>query len=193
MHYLAPARSAVTVAVNLSARNLANAAVIEHIADAITATGAQAEWLILEITESSVMEDPEEAVAALTNIAELGICLSLDDFGTGYSSLSYLQRLPVRELKIDRSFVSGLTQDEPADSAAALFRSIAAFGANLNMRIVAEGIETKAQLHAVTALGCQIGQGYLISRPLAAPAFQTWLEDYRTAGRNELHLVPASA
>jgi len=184
---------AVTVAVNLSARNLANAAVIGHIADAIAATGAQAEWLILEITESAVMEDPEEALAALTNIADLGICLSLDDFGTGYSSLSYLQRLPVKELKIDRSFISGLTEDKPAGSAAALFRSITALGANLNMRIVAEGIETKAELDAVTALGCQIGQGYLICRPLAATAVQAWLDNYPTTGRDGLHLVPASA
>jgi EAL domain-containing protein (putative c-di-GMP-specific phosphodiesterase class I) len=132
-------------------------------------------------------------VAALANIAALGICLSLDDFGTGYSSLSYLQRLPVTELKIDQSFVSGLTQDEPAGCAAALFRSITALGANLNMRIVAEGIETKAQLDSVTALGCQIGQGYLFSRPLAATAFQTWLDGYPTTGRKELHLVPSSA
>ncbi|HEY8823179.1 MAG TPA: EAL domain-containing protein, partial [Dermatophilaceae bacterium] len=183
---------AVTVAVNLSARNLANATVIGHIAHAIAATGAQAEWLILEITESSVMEHPEEAVAALTDIAELGICLSLDDFGTGYSSLSYLQRLPVSELKIDRSFVSGLTGDDPAANAAALFRSITALGANMNMRIVAEGIETQAQLDAVKALGCQLGQGYLISRPLTATAFHTWLDEY-PAGRTDLHLVPASA
>jgi diguanylate cyclase (GGDEF)-like protein len=184
---------AVTVAVNLSARSLGNTTVIEHIADAITATGARAEWLILEITESSVMEDPEEAVVTLTNIADLGICLSLDDFGTGYSGLSYLQRLPVTELKIDRSFVSGLTADEPEGSAAALFRSITALGANLNMRIVAEGIETKAQLDAVKALGCQIGQGYLISRPLTTAAFHAWLDGYPTAGRNELRLVPHSA
>jgi len=183
---------AVTVAVNLSARNLANATVIGHIAHAIAATGAQAEWLILEITESSVMEHPEEAVAALTDIAELGICLSLDDFGTGYSSLSYLQRLPVSELKIDRSFVTGLTGDDPAANAAALFRSITALGANMNMRIVAEGIETQAQLDAVKALGCQLGQGYLISRPLTATAFHTWLDEY-PAGRTDLHLVPASA
>ncbi len=184
---------AVTVAVNLSARNLANAMVIQHIADAISETAAQAEWLILEITESSLMEDPEEAIPALTNIAQLGICLSLDDFGTGYSSLSYLQRLPVKELKIDRSFVSGLTEGKPADSAAALFRGITALATNLNMRIVAEGIETKAQLDAVTDLGCQIGQGYLISHPLAAPAFHAWLDAYPTTGMNELHLVPASA
>jgi len=184
---------AVTVAVNLSARNLANPQVIGHIAQAITATGAQPEWLILEITESAVMDDPEEAVAALTKIAELGICLSLDDFGTGYSSLSYLQRLPVRELKIDRSFVVALTEDEPDASAEALFRSITALGANLSMRIVAEGIETRAQLDAVTALGCQVGQGYLISRPLAAKAFQTWLDDYSTASRDGLHLVPNTA
>ena len=184
---------AVTVAVNLSARNLANAMVIEHIADTITATGAQAEWLILEITESSVMEDPEKAVAALAKFAELGVCLSLDDFGTGYSSLSCLQRLPVTELKIDRSFVSGLTEDEPAGNAAALFRSITTLGASLSMRIVAEGIETRAQLDAVTTLGCQIGQGYLISRPLASTAFQAWLDDHPTTGRDGLHLVPASA
>jgi len=184
---------AVTVAVNLSARNLANPAVIGHIAQALTATGAQAEWLILEITESAVMDDPEEAVAALTDIADLGICLSLDDFGTGYSSLSYLQRLPVTELKIDRSFVAGLTANKPAGSPAALFRSITALGANLNMRIVAEGIETQAELDAVTNLGCQIGQGYLISHPLTATAFQKWLDDYPTTGRKQLHLVPASA
>jgi len=140
-----------------------------------------------------VMDDPEEAVAVLTNIAELGICLSLDDFGTGYSSLSYLQRLPVRELKIDRSFVTALTENEPDPSAEALFRSITALGANLNMRIVAEGIETKAQLDAVTALGCQVGQGYLIARPLAAKVFQAWLDDYSTAGRDGLHLVPDTA
>ncbi|HYO17054.1 MAG TPA: EAL domain-containing protein [Dermatophilaceae bacterium] len=181
----------VTVAVNLSARNLSNAKVIEHIAHAITATGTQPQWLILEITESAVMEDPEEAVAALTKFAELGVCLSLDDFGTGYSSLSYLQRLPVKELKIDRSFVVALTEDEPDENAAPLFRSITALGANLNMRIIAEGIETKDQMDAVTALGCQVGQGYLISRPLPATVFQQWLDDY--TGRNGLHLVPYSA
>ena len=184
---------AVTVAVNLSARNLANAGVIEHIAHALASTGAEAEWLILEITESSLMEDPEEAIAILTGIAKLGICLSLDDFGTGYSSLSYLQRLPVTELKIDQTFVSALTEDQPSGNAAALFRSITMLGANLDLRIVAEGIETSAQLQAVTALGCQIGQGYLISRPIGALAFQSWLDDYRPAGRDGLHLVPTSA
>jgi diguanylate cyclase (GGDEF)-like protein len=181
----------VTVAVNLSARNLSNPKVIEHIAHAITATGTQPEWLILEITESAVMEDPEEAVAALNKFAKLGVCLSLDDFGTGYSSLSYLQRLPVKELKIDRSFVVALTEDEPDENAAPLFRSITALGANLNMRIIAEGIETRDQMDAVTALGCQVGQGYLISRPLPAVVFQKWLDDY--TGRNGLHLVPYSA
>jgi len=184
---------AITVAVNLSARNLANASVIAHISRAIAATGARPEWLILEITESSLMEDPEEAIAVLTNIADLGIGLSLDDFGTGYSSLSYLQRLPVTELKIDRTFVTALTEDDPSRNAAALFRSITALGANLDLCIVAEGIETSSQLEAVTALGCQIGQGYLISRPLAGPVFQLWLDDYAPTGRDELHLVPSSA
>ena len=147
----------------------------------------------MEITESSLMEDSEEAIASLTDIAELGIRLSLDDFGTGYSSLSYLQRLPVTELKIDRTFVTALTLDQPSGNAAALFRSITTLGANLDLRIVAEGIETSAQLEAVTALGCQIGQGYLISRPIGALAFQSWLDDHTPTGRDELHLVPASA
>jgi EAL domain-containing protein (putative c-di-GMP-specific phosphodiesterase class I) len=99
----------------------------------------------------------------------------------------------VKELKIDRSFVSALTEDEPVAGAAALFRSITSLGANLNMRIVAEGIETQAQLDAVTALGCQVGQGYLIARPMPAIAFQAWLDNYPGTGRNGLHIVPASA
>jgi diguanylate cyclase (GGDEF)-like protein len=183
---------AVTVAVNLSARNLSNATVIRHIGEAIAAAGARPEWLILEITESSVMQNPEEAIAALSRFSRLGVCLSLDDFGTGYSSLSYLQRLPVHELKIDQSFVSTLTGGAGSDSDSALFRSIITLGENLNMRVVAEGVETKAQLDAVTALGCQVGQGYLISRPLDAPTFHRWLDDYTPPGGRP-HLVSAVA
>jgi len=183
---------AVTVAVNLSARNLSNATVIRHIGEAIAAAGARPEWLILEITESSVMRNPEEAIAALSRFSCLGVCLSLDDFGTGYSSLSYLQRLPVHELKIDQSFVSTLTGGAGSDSDSALFRSIITLGENLNMRVVAEGVETKAQLDAVTALGCQVGQGYLISRPLDAPTFHRWLDDYTPPGGRP-HLISAVA
>jgi diguanylate cyclase (GGDEF)-like protein len=182
----------VTVAVNLSARNLSNATVIRHIAEAITAAGARPEWLILEITESSVMQNPEEAIAALSRFSRLGVCLSLDDFGTGYSSLSYLQRMPVRELKIDQSFVSTLAGGVGSDSDSALFRSIITLGENLNMRVVAEGVETKTQLDAVTTLGCQVGQGYLISHPLDAPTFQLWLDNYTPPGGRP-HLVKAVA
>lgn len=170
----------LTVAVNLSARNLADDGLTAHVLQAVRDVHARPEWLTLEITESSVMQDPDGAVATLSALAQSGIGISLDDFGTGYSSLSYLQRLPVTELKIDRSFVADL--DSPSGERTALFRSITALGVNLGLQIVAEGIETPAQLDTVTDLGCHVGQGYLISRPLDAVAFTEWLDRRRTAG-----------
>jgi diguanylate cyclase (GGDEF)-like protein len=178
----------VTVAVNLSARNLADADVSAQVLAALRAARAEPEWLILEITESTVMQDPDGAVATLTELAALGIGIALDDFGTGYSSLAYLQRLPVRELKIDRSFVTGL--EDRGDSATVLFRSITTLGANLGLRVVAEGIETTTQYEAVADLGCDLGQGYLMSRPLPAAEFHTWLDAADPTG---LRLIPATA
>ena len=164
----------LTVAVNLSARTVGDPALPGRVAEALRHAHVPAERLILEITESSVMGDPEQTLPVLEKLADLGLGLSLDDFGTGYSSLSYLQRLPVDELKIDRSFVVGLAADDPSNSRA-LIRSIAGLGATLSLRVVAEGVETQEQLAELRDLGCQVAQGYFISRPLPAPELDTWL------------------
>jgi EAL domain-containing protein (putative c-di-GMP-specific phosphodiesterase class I) len=119
------------------------------------------------------MNDPDTAVDILTKLSDRGITISLDDFGTGYSSLAYLQRLPVSELKIDRSFVQALSGE--TENATALFRSITALGTNLGLRIVAEGIETAEQLTAAQELGCHLGQGFRLSRPVPVAEFHDWL------------------
>ncbi|UQX90346.1 GGDEF domain-containing protein [Jatrophihabitans telluris] len=164
----------LTVAVNLSARNLADSSLPERVASALSRFGVPAHRLILEITESSVMGDPEQTMPVLHALRNLGTCLSLDDFGTGYSSLSYLQRLPVGEVKIDRSFVLGLFGEDDASSVA-LIRGITGLAATLGLRTVAEGIEDQAVLDVLLGLGCDTGQGYHLSRPLAAPAFRQWI------------------
>jgi diguanylate cyclase (GGDEF)-like protein len=165
---------AVSVAVNLSARNLMDTCLPERVSQMLHAAGVPAELLILEITESSVIEDRDQVLPVLERLTELGTTISLDDFGTGFSSLSYLRQLPVRELKIDRSFVTGLTSDT-GDNARALIATIAALGESLDLRIVAEGIETPQQQAILAELGCHVGQGYLISRGLPADSIIAWL------------------
>ncbi len=169
----------ITVAVNLSAREISDTALPARVAQALATTGVPADHLILEITESSVMGDPEQTMPVLQRLNQLGVCLSLDDFGTGYSSLSYLQRLPVNEIKIDRSFILGLSTHDRANSRA-LIRSIAGLGTNLGLRIVAEGIEDADTLDELRELGCQVGQGYYVSRPLPASHLTAWLADNHT-------------
>jgi diguanylate cyclase (GGDEF)-like protein len=175
------------VAVNLSARNINDPTLPDRIADALRRCGVPASKLILEITESSIMGDPEQTLPILHRLNALGACVSLDDFGTGYSSLSYLQRLPVRELKIDQSFVRGLCGENEASSEA-LIRSITSLGANLDLRIVAEGIEDTATMAWLKRLGCHVGQGYAISRPLPVRELVQWLRSRKSGG---LSLVQA--
>jgi diguanylate cyclase (GGDEF)-like protein len=163
----------ISVAVNLSARNVTDPQVPAQVEALLAEAGVAPEHLILEITESSVVADPDDALLVLQRLADTGVRISLDDFGTGYSSLSYLQRLPVSELKIDRSFVIGLDTAN-AHNARALIRNIASLGSNLDMRVVAEGIETPHQLEELIELGCEVGQGFLISRPLPAAEFRSW-------------------
>jgi len=155
----------LTVAVNVSPRTVRDSDLPAHIDELLRDFDLPADRLVLEITESSVMADPERAVPILRELVERGIVLSLDDFGTGYSSLSYLQQLPVHELKIDRSFVARLGGAD-APEARTLVSSIIALGRNLGLRVVAEGIETEAQYAELLELGCHVGQGYLVSRPL---------------------------
>ena len=182
----------LSVAVNLSARNVSNPDLPENVETALRDAGVPAHRLILEITESSVMGDPEHTVPILHRLAATGVTLSLDDFGTGYSSLSYLQRLPVQELKIDRSFVVGLTADgtDPSTSAA-LIRSITGLKEALGLRVVAEGVEDAVTLERLRELGCDLVQGYHLSRPVAAADLDTG-RCRRSATGTRYGRIPAS-
>jgi EAL domain-containing protein (putative c-di-GMP-specific phosphodiesterase class I) len=156
------------LSVNLSGSQLRQAQLGERIAAILATFGLGADKLQLEITESFIMTQAEEALLILHELKELGLQLAIDDFGTGYSSLSYLKRLPLDILKIDKSFVRGLPSD-PDD--AAITRAIIALGRSLQMTVIAEGVETKAQEIFLTSEGCEQIQGYVISRPLSAESF----------------------
>lgn len=127
--------------------------------------------LELEITEGLLMENSELNLAILSKLKRMGISIAIDDFGTGYSSLSYLKRFPIDVLKIDRSFVNDITAD-PDD--AAIANAVIALGKSLHLSIVAEGVETEQQLDYLRGMGCHIAQGFLLSKPLTAAAFETW-------------------
>jgi diguanylate cyclase (GGDEF)-like protein len=166
----------LSVAVNLSANNLCSDDVETMVEHALSAAGLPAQRLVLEVTESSVMTDPDKAAGVLTRLADRGVRISLDDFGTGYSSLAYLQRLPVGELKIDRSFVSALAEGT-SSYAQALITSVITLGRTLGLELVAEGVETEFQQDLLTDLGCHMGQGYLYSRPVDTAEFAAWLKN----------------
>jgi diguanylate cyclase (GGDEF)-like protein/PAS domain S-box-containing protein len=168
-----PAPAPLTIAVNLSARQLQHSGIVDEVRAALAAAGLAPQSLVLEITETAIMEQLDPAITILTELRRLGVRLALDDFGTGYSSLSYLQRLPVDILKIDRSFVAGVAKSTE-DSA--LARGILTLGQTLGLETVAEGIETAEQLAALRELGCQLGQGYLFARPLEPAAVDALLE-----------------
>ena len=162
----------ISVAVNLSARQLRQPYLARVVADALNDAGLGPERLELELTESLLMEDSESSRETLGMLAAMGVRVAMDDFGTGYSSLSYLKRFDIDTLKIDRSFVSELPHD-PEDSAIAT--AIVAMGHSLQMKIVAEGVETEAQATFLRELGCDEMQGYLLSRPLAPAPLKDWL------------------
>jgi EAL domain-containing protein (putative c-di-GMP-specific phosphodiesterase class I) len=126
----------------------------------------------LELTESAIMSDPFRAVVELTELRRMGVRLSIDDFGTGYSSLAYLKRLPVSEIKIDRSFVSNVASDEDD---AAIVLSTVQLAQSLRLDVVAEGVETAPTLDALAAIGCRRVQGYFLTPPLPADELEAWL------------------
>ncbi len=162
----------LTVSVNVSVRDLTDTSFATVVADLLTAHDLPARALKLEITEHVLMADPARMTAALESMDRLGVDLSLDDFGTGYSSLVHLRRLPVSEIKVDRSFVQRMTSD-PDD--AVIVRSIVDLAHSLGLRAVAEGVETVETWRALQALGCDLAQGYLVSRPVPGPALTRWL------------------
>jgi diguanylate cyclase (GGDEF)-like protein len=151
------------ISVNLSCKQFLQPDLLEQIQKVLRETGLNPQSLKLEITESVVMENIATATRTLEQIQALGVELSIDDFGTGYSSLSYLQRFPVNTLKIDRSFVSRITE---SDGTAEIVRTIMHLGQQLGMDVIAEGVETEMQSAQLRALGCEFGQGYYFSRPM---------------------------
>ncbi|WP_432484954.1 putative bifunctional diguanylate cyclase/phosphodiesterase [Kineococcus esterisolvens] len=166
-----PQHATVEVAVNLSTRQLADPGLVDAVTAALTRHGLDPHLLVLEVTETALMTDPEAAEAALVALKGLGIGIAVDDFGTGYASLTYLQRFPVDELKIDRSFVSGLGVN---DGDAAIVRTCVQLAHAVGIRAVAEGVETREQLDALVEMGCDFVQGYFFSRPLQPDALQEW-------------------
>ncbi|UTW07852.1 putative bifunctional diguanylate cyclase/phosphodiesterase [Pseudomonas benzenivorans] len=162
------------VAVNLSALQFCHVGLIDSVADALQRHALPANCLTLEITETTAMSDADATLQVLNRLAEMGVDLSIDDFGTGYSSLLYLKRLPANELKIDRGFVSDLVHDSDD---AAIISAIVALGQALNLRIVAEGVETLQQKSFLTELGCNALQGFLLGHPLPAEQFIQALAD----------------
>jgi EAL domain-containing protein (putative c-di-GMP-specific phosphodiesterase class I) len=158
------ASSSLVVHVNLSARELAEPDLVQAIASAVEQAGIDPHRLCIEVTETGLIEDFERSAATLAALRELGVGMALDDFGTGYSSLSYLERFPVGQLKLDRSFVRGLD----GQSKQAIVSAVATMAAALHLPAVAEGIETQEQLEQLRGLGYTLGQGYLFGRPLPA-------------------------
>ena len=158
-----------TISVNVSERQFRQEDFVERIRNVLSATGAKAELLILEVTESLLIENLSDTIARMTELVHLGVRFSIDDFGTGYSSLAYLKRLPLYELKIDKSFVQD-APDDPSDTA--IVQSILAVANHLKLRVVAEGVETQAQADFLIQNHCECLQGYLYSRP---QPLQGWL------------------
>jgi EAL domain-containing protein (putative c-di-GMP-specific phosphodiesterase class I) len=153
----------VRVSVNVSGRQLDDPRLPAIVRAALAAAGLEGDALRLEITESTLMREPDHVRAIVSQVCASGVGLHLDDFGTGYSSLAALHRFPVEALKIDRSFVAPL--DEP-DGGDAIVRATLALAHSLGLKVVAEGVENPSQLKRLQVLGCEYGQGYLFSRPL---------------------------
>jgi EAL domain-containing protein (putative c-di-GMP-specific phosphodiesterase class I) len=173
---LAPPR----VAVNVSAIQLRRKDFADSVIDAVQSQGDDPEALELEITESLLMQDVTASTSALSVLRGMGIRIAMDDFGTGYSSLSYLARLPLDSLKIDRSFTSAINS---SDQDMSIVATIMALAHALNLRVIAEGVETEDQARSLRLLKCDEAQGYLFSRPIAFEAIASMLEHQRGSTR----------
>lgn len=165
-------RSPFSVSVNLSAKQLMHPQLTEQVREILLKTEINPRQLKLEVTESSIMEHSEVLLSVLSGLYALGISFSTDDFGTGYSSLSYLHRFPFERLKIDRSFIKKMEEDAKGE---AIVKTILMLGENLNIEVVAEGIETARQFELLRSFGCAAGQGFLFSEPLSAKASEQLL------------------
>ncbi|PWV58725.1 putative bifunctional diguanylate cyclase/phosphodiesterase [Plasticicumulans acidivorans] len=180
---LAPPR----VAVNLSARQFVRPQLVSEILDAVGRAGLDVSMLELEITESALMHDVESAIRQMNELHDAGLRLAIDDFGTGYSSLAYLQRFPVGLLKIDRTFIADMTTNH---ANAAIARTVVQLAQNLGLQVLAEGVEERAQVQMLRALGCHFAQGWLFARALEPAAVEQLLRAERSGKRL---LTPATA
>jgi diguanylate cyclase (GGDEF)-like protein len=169
----------ICVAVNLSARSLHDPRLVENVGNLLRRLAADPAWIQLEITESAVMMDPARAMDILVRLFDMGINLSIDDFGTGYSSLAYLKRLPVHEIKIDKSFVLDLANSE---NDIVIARSVVDLGHNLGLQVVAEGVQDQQTWDLLAGMGCDLAQGFSLSPPLPARALTSWLRERERGG-----------
>ena len=163
---------AMNVSINISARDLVDLELPERFEAILRRHGCAAQWITLEITESAILDDPDHAIDNLRRLHALGCRLAIDDYGTGYSSLAYLRRLPVHELKIDKTFIFGMARDS---SDAVIVRSTIDLAHHMNLAVVAEGVEDEATVERLRGLNCDMVQGYLLSRPLPAAEVKAWM------------------
>ena len=169
-----PEQEPVRIWVNLSARQLGDPDLVGYVAQSVEAAGISTDEICLEITESALMDDAQSATERLDELRRIGISLGIDDFGTGWSQFAYLQRLPLDVLKIDRSFVSGLATDA---AAATIVAAIIDLAHALGLIVIAEGVESEAQLEVLRELDCDQALGFLFSEPREASAFDAVLDD----------------
>jgi EAL domain-containing protein (putative c-di-GMP-specific phosphodiesterase class I) len=169
----------LTIAVNLSALDLFDAKLPAYISGLLRDANLSPSKLVLEITESAVMKDPLYASKVLRDLKDLGVSLSIDDYGTGYSSLAHLKRLPVDELKIDKSFVTHLRNSAPQDLL--ILRSTIELGHNMGLKVIAEGVEDAEAWRILKEMGCDMAQGYYVSPPLPGAEFQDWFKRFAVA------------
>jgi len=172
----------MNISINISARDLMDVEFPDRFGALLQRHDCAAQWITLEITESAILDDPGHAVRNLERLHALGCKLAIDDYGTGYSSLGYLRRLPVHELKIDKSFVMGMAGDA---SDALIVGSTIDLAHNMGLVVVAEGVEDEGTLDRLRGLGCDVVQGYLLSHPLAASEIAAWMRGsaWTRAGR----------
>ena len=158
----------MSVSVNLSGKQLEDSDIASQVAHVLARSGLKPEYLELEITESTIMKHPEEVISILHQLKAMGVRLSIDDFGTGYSSLNYLRKFPIDFLKIDASFVRDITENKEDRL---IVKGIIALAKSLNLKVIAEGVETKAQKELLREEGCDSIQGFYIGRPVKSEDF----------------------
>ena len=178
----------IHLSINISARNLQDPQFVKQIARMADEEGISLKRIIMELTETAVMTDPEDALRVMKELNGQGIRLSIDDFGTGYSSLSYLKQLPVDEIKIDRSFVMEMVKNSDDQ---VIVHTTLTMGHNLSMEVVAEGIEDANTLRTLKDMGCDLAQGYHIARPMPAADFHIWLEKYQASLHKDFGIAQA--